>query len=244
MRLILAVLFMVLIAILSIPMYLVEFIIGHWNRRRMHAVAQAIVRAVFRVLLFFAGTKLTVIGKERIPKEGSVMYAANHKGIFDIIVGYAVVPNLTFFVSKKEIKKVPCINHWMKILRCQFLDREDVRGSLKVILEGIEQVKEGYSVFIMPEGTRSKTEELLPFHEGSFKYSTKSGSPIVPVALSNTDAIFERQKPWLKKAHVIVEFGEPIYPEKLSKEDKKFIGAYTRGIIGDMLNKNNKNIQF
>lgn len=238
MRLIIALIFMVIVAILSLPMYLVEFIIGKFDKKLEHRIAQTIVKGVFHVVLFIAGTKLDVIGRENIPEDETVMFAANHKGIFDILVGYAIIPNLTFFVSKKEIKKVPCINHWMGILSCQFLDREDVRGSLKVILDGIEQVKNGYSVFIMPEGTRSKTDEVLKFHEGSFKYATKTGSRIVPVAINNTDAIMERQMPWLKKAHVIVEFGKPINPAKLEGDDKKFIGAYTRNIIAGMVEKN------
>ena len=90
-------------------------------------------------------------------------------------------------------------------MNCLFLDRENMKESLKVILQGIEYIKEGHSIFIMPEGTRNQGEGLLPFKEGSLKMAEKTGCAIIPVALSNTDAVFERQKPWVKKAHVIIQ---------------------------------------
>ena len=94
---------------------------------------------------------------------------------------------------------------------------------------------------IFPEGTRSKNEselELLPFHEGSFKIATKSGCPIVPVCISNSSSLFEDQFPRIRPAHVIIEYGKPIYPKELSREDQKFIGKYVQNIIEETLKKN------
>ncbi len=60
------------------------------------------------------------------------------------------------------------ISWWMKYLNCLFLDRDDIRQGMKVILTGIELMKEGTNIFIAPEGTRNSSDELLPFHEASF----------------------------------------------------------------------------
>ena len=128
----------------------------------------------------------------------------------------------------------------MKNMTCLFLDRDDMRQGLKTILTAVENVKQGYSVFIMPEGTRNHNEEMLPFKEGSFKVAEKSGCPIVPIAFSNTDALYELHKPWVKKAKVVVHFGEPIYIDGISREEKKELAGKVQGIIADMLAEDKK----
>ena len=129
----------------------------------------------------------------------------------------------------------------MKRLHCLFLNREDIREGLKVILTAIDYVKEGYSICIFPEGGRNKTENpTIPFHEGSFKVATKTGCKIIPMAIANSEHIMETQTPFLKATHVVLQYGKPIDPAKLEGDDKKFIGAYTRRIIEEMLEDNKK----
>ena len=65
--------------------------------------------------------------------------------------------------------------------------------------------------------------------------SQKTGCPIVPVAIYNTDAAFEKHKPWIKKTDVAIRYGKPIHMEELSGEDKKFVGAYARNLVAEML---------
>ena len=96
----------------------------------------------------------------------------------------------------------------------------------------------GYSIFISPEGTRNQGKEMLPFKEGSFKIAEKTGCAIVPVALTNTDEIFENHFPRVKSAKVVIEFGKPIYPNQLDKEQRKRLGSHVQSIIKEMLDKN------
>jgi 1-acyl-sn-glycerol-3-phosphate acyltransferase len=237
-RLVLASVFLIVFFIISIPLYLIEWIIGRFNRRAMVASSQAIVVGAFQVLLFICGVKRTIIGRENIPKNEAVLYIANHRSYFDVPVAYSSVPTLTSFMAKKEIAKVPFLSHWMRFLQCLFLDRDDIKQGLKTVLKGIDLVKAGYSVFISPEGTRSQTKEMLPFKEGSFKIAEKTGCAIIPVAILNTDEVFENHAPRIRSAHVVLEYGQPIYPKDLSKEQLKFLGSYVQGIIRDMLIKN------
>ena len=110
------------------------------------------------------------------------------------------------------MEKVPLLRTWMRRLHCLFIDRENVKEALKTILAGIDNVKNGISMCIFQEGTRNKTDDLmLPFKEGSFKIAE----------------------------NVIVEYGKPIYPNELDKEQKKKIGAYCQNVIAEMLEKNN-----
>ena len=126
----------------------------------------------------------------------------------------------------------------MRFLQCLFLDRDDIRQGMKTILQAIEQVKAGYSFFISPEGTRNQGKDMLPFKEGSFKVAEKTGCAIIPVALTNTDELFEKHVPCVRSAKVVIEFGKPIYPNQLDKEQRKHLGSYVQNIIKEMLDKN------
>jgi len=146
--------------------------------------------------------------------------------------------NFYVVLAKKEMHTLPFISSWMRNLHCLFLDRENIREGMKTILEGIDLVKHGHSIFIAPEGTRNHEKEMLPFKEGSFKIAEKSGCPIIPVAMSNTDSLFEKHLPWIRKGHVIIEFGEPINIKDLQPENRKRLAPYVQGIIKEMLDKN------
>ena len=122
-------------------------------------------------------------------------------------------------------------------VRCLFLDRDNIKEGLKLILKAVEDIKSGVSLFIFPEGTRSKDGNIAEFKEGSLKIATKAGCPIVPVAFSNTSAIFEDHFPFIKAAKVTIEFGKPIYVNELDKEEQKHIGKKVHDLIVDMKNQ-------
>lgn len=238
MRLLLVGLFLILYTIFTIPMCLVEWIAGRVNPEKRPVIAQKCVVVGFKVILFISGVKLTVKGKENVLHDRAALYAYNHRGFFDILVGYTTAPMRTAYVSKKEIEKVPMISWWMKCMNCLFLDRDDIKQGMKTILEGIELLKNGTSIYIAPEGTRNKGEELLEFHEASFKLADKSKSPVVPVAINNTDEVFEKHLPWIHSQHVIIEYCEPIYMEELEKSQRKHIGEMVRQIISEKVKQN------
>ena len=240
-RFILCVIVVVGFLILSIPILLVEWIIGKFNPMAKEISSLRIVQAVFRFILWVAGVKLTVIGEENVPTDTPVLYIGNHRSFFDVPITYPRCPIRTGYIAKKEMEKVPLLSTWMKRLHCLFLDRKDIKQGLKTILTAIDKIKSGISICIFPEGTRNKNADdldLLPFHDGSFKIASKTGCAIIPMALNNTVEIFEAHFPKITPVRVVVEYGRPIYPDELSKEDKKHIGEYTQNIIHEMLEKN------
>ena len=241
-RFILCVIVVVGFLILSIPILFVEWIIGKFNPMAKEISSLRIVQAVFRFILWISGVKLTVIGEENVPTDVPVLYIGNHRSFFDILLTYVLCPDVTGYVAKKEMESIPLLSNWMRYLHCLFLDRKNIKEGMKTILLAIEEMKNGISICIFPEGTRNRNEselDLLPFHEGSFKIATKAGCPIVPIAIHNSAGIFEAQFPKMRPAKVIVEYGEPIYPDKLDKEEKKHIGAYTQNKILEMLKEMN-----
>ena len=242
-RLILTLLFVILYLIIGIPVLGVEWIIAKYNKKAADLSQLRMVQWAFRVILFICGTKVTVIGEENVPKDQAVLYIGNHKSYFDIIITYARCPGLTGYVAKKDMEKVPLLRTWMRRLHCLFIDRENVKEALKTILAGIDNVKNGISMCIFPEGTRNKTDDLmLPFKEGSFKMAEKTGCLIVPMAISGSADILEAHFPKVKPVHVIVEYGRPIDPKSLDKDTRKKIGAHCQGVIAGMLEKNDPQI--
>ena len=238
-RLICIVVFLILYLILSIPVFLVEWLIGKFNPQARDISSLRIVQWGFKVILKMTGVKVTVIGEENIPDE-PVLYVGNHRSFFDILLTYSRCKRLTGYIAKKEMEKVPLLSIWMRFVYCLFLDRENPKEGLKTILQAIDYVKHGISICIFPEGTRNKGEELslLPFHNGSFKIAEKTGCPIIPMSLNNTCDIFEGHFPLIKKTHVILEYGKPIYPKELDKDEKKRIGEYCSNIISETIHKN------
>ena len=223
----------------SLILFPVMWILGKKAPKKRDRMAFHVIRWAFRVELFLAGTKLEIRGKENLPKSGeSVLYVANHRSYFDMLCAYVAVPDITGFVAKIELFKVPILRVWMKWISCLCLDRDDIRAGLKMILEGVEKIKSGTSIWISPEGTRSKNEdftELLEFKAGSFKLGEKSGHPIVPVAISGTREIYELHRPKVRRSHVIMEFGKPILTENLDRESKKTLPEDTKEVIHQML---------
>lgn len=238
-RLILVLLFVLLFFILGLPVLGILWIVGKWNKPASDLASLRVVQWAFKVILFLCGTKITVIGEENVPKDKAVLYIANHQSYFDILVTYSRCPGLTGYVSKDSLEKVPILSIWMKRLYCLFLNRSDIKEGMKMILKGIDQIKRGISVCIFPEGTRNNhPKELLPFKEGSFKLSLKTGCPIIPIAITNSCGIYEAQAPLLRKTHVILQYGKPILPEELDTDTRKHLGVYSKCVIEQMLEEN------
>jgi len=225
--------FVVLFLILTIPLLLAEWIIGKFNHTVKDKSSLAIVNWAFRTVIFLAGTKVIVLGEENIPTDTPVLYVGNHRSFYDIILTYVRVPRPTGYVAKKEMLRIPLLSNWMKNLHCLFLDRENIKEGLKTILNGVEKVKSGISICIFPEGTRNKEADtiLLPFHDGSLKIAEKGNVPVIPMTIVNSSSIFEDHFPKIRRATVVIEYGNPIYIDRLQKEERKFLGSHVKGII-------------
>lgn len=240
-RIILIVISLLLYLILGIPALAIEWIAAKKNPYASSLRQLRSVQHAFRFFLFLAGTHVNVIGEENVPKDKAVLYIGNHRSYFDILITYSRCPGLTGYVAKNSMEKVPILSIWMKRLYCLFINRENLKEGLKTILAGIDQIKNGISMCIFPEGTRGEGEtelDMLPFHEGSFKMAEKSGCPIIPMAITGSYDIFERQFPLIRHTEVTLQYGAPIYINDLDKEDKRHIGQYTKNIISNMLKEN------
>ena len=238
-RIILIAIFLFLFLLLGNVLLAALWLLGKWKKPWADLISLRIVQIAFQWILFVAGVEVTVIGEENIPDE-PVLFIGNHRSYFDILVTYSRCRRLCGYVAKKEMLRYPFLRVWMKRLYCLFLDRDNIREGMKTILEAIEYMNRGISICIFPEGTRNTGEEgsLLPFHAGSFKIAEKSGCAIIPMSLCNTVEIFEAHLPKVRPTHVVLEYGKPIYPKNLSKEERKNLPSYFENLIRETIKKN------
>ena len=237
-------LIVILFLILSIPILLYERFLKKKDPEKQMHQSLAVVQFMFRLILKVSGVQVTVEGRENIPRDKAVLYVGNHRSYFDILVGYTTVPGLTGFVAKKEMLRYILLRDWMRNVNCLFLDRVDIKEGLKTILEGIDKVKNGISIWIFPEGTRNRNPELsdlLPFREGSLKIAEKSGCAVIPVAMVGNADIFENHVPMIRKKKVAIRYGQPIYLKDLPPQIRRKYGAYVRDVIIQMLNEMQEN---
>lgn len=243
-RTILAITFVTLFLIISIPIWVILFIVGLFSKKAKDVIGYKCVAWAFGVIAFISGVDYTVNGYENIPKDKSVLFVGNHQSFFDVILGYHICPAVTGFLSKKTFEKIPLLNVWMYMNYCLFLTRTDPRTDLKLIIKAQEYIKAGINMFVFPEGTRSKTGEMAEFHEASLKIAVRTGAPVVPVCFTNTRNVLETHTPCIKKAKVIITFLPPVDCATLEGENKKRPGAYVRSLIATQLEADAKLLQF
>lgn len=156
--------------------------------------------------------KIDVHGQENIPREENFVFFPNHQGLFDVLSIIEASDRPFSVVAKIEVKNIFFLKQVFAIMKAKFMDRDDVRQSLKVILSVTDEVKVGRNFLIFPEGTRSKNgNHPGDFKGGSFKCAMNARCPIVPVAMLNSYQAFDTNS--IHPVTVQVHFLEPLYYE-------------------------------
>lgn len=156
--------------------------------------------------------KIDVHGQENIPREENFVFFPNHQGLFDVLSIIEASDRPFSVVAKIEVKNIFFLKQVFAIMKAKFMDRDDVRQSLKVILSVTDEVKAGRNFLIFPEGTRSKNgNHPGDFKGGSFKCAMNARCPIVPVAMLNSYQAFDTNS--IHPVTVQVHFLEPFYYE-------------------------------
>ncbi len=181
------------------------------------------------------GMKINVHGSENLPTNGPVLFIPNHQGYGDIVVMLKLLDGFqTGFIAKSELEKLPAISTWIRVIHGLFIDRGDARKSLHTIKAAINELEQGFSMVIFPEGTRTRNNTMSPFKAGSFKIATKAQVPIIPISLSGSYKLFETQG-YIKGDVVDVVVHPPIETAGLSREEIKALPLKVEKIIADGL---------
>jgi 1-acyl-sn-glycerol-3-phosphate acyltransferase len=211
-------------ALSVVPFGVIFFICGFPFPRAAKWITYRIAQCWALLVIKLIGCRITVKGREYVPKTGPVCIASNHCGIFDIILLLAYLGRPFGFVAKIELAFLPVINIWILLLGGQFINRKNIRGSIKTINKGGAKIRSGGAMLIFPEGTRSKGRGLLPFKAGSLKLATESGAPIVPAAIAGSYEVFE-QKRLIQKTAASLTFCPPIATKGLPQEERRQVLA-------------------
>ena len=164
---------------------------------------------------------IEVHGRENLPDKSGFMFFPNHQGLYDVLAIVEACPSPFSVVAKKEIKDIQFLKQVIACMKGYLMDRDDIRQSMKIIMDVTNEVKKGRNYVIFPEGTRSKEgNQVQSFKAGSFKAATKAECPIVPVALINSFKPFDTNT--ISPVTVQVHFLPPLlydeYKEMKTKE--------------------------
>jgi 1-acyl-sn-glycerol-3-phosphate acyltransferase len=143
------------------------------------------------------------------PGRGAYVVVANHQSFLDIFV-LCNIPHEMKWVAKKELFKIPMFGWGLRLAGDICLDRGDSASALKVMEQARRYLKNGMSVMIFPEGTRSEDGTLLPFKPGAFKLAVETGVPVLPIAVSGSANGMPKGGPWVRPTKVSVKILEPI----------------------------------
>ena len=192
-----------------------------------------------RRLIHLAGGKITVTGQENLPKDTAYMVVANHQGYFDIPIMLSMVGDVRGLVAKQELHRIPGVRIWMRHLHCLFVNRSSIRAGAEIIINGTKMLKEGHSLTIFPEGTRSRGGPVKAFKAGAFRIASQAGKPIVPVTIDGSYKLLEANPHFfINGANVRVTIHKPIETKDMNRDEIHKLPEKVRQIIINDLEQN------
>ena len=192
-----------------------------------------VLRFLARWIMFFFGANMHIVEKENIPQgSGKYCVIGNHTSMFDIVALLCPAGLRLSFVGKIEIKKLPIIRGWFRLIDAVYIDRKNPRQSLKAIIDGSRMIEAGHAMSIFPEGTRSTDGRIHEFKAGSFKMASRVGGIIVPVVCKGTRTVFEDGHSLLRRP-VYLEFLPHISTEGMSEEELRELPVKVQNMIQD-----------
>ncbi|MFN3505579.1 MAG: lysophospholipid acyltransferase family protein [Caldimicrobium sp.] len=193
-----------------------------------------------RGLVFILGIKIRVVEGGLPPKGKKYVFMCNHQSQLDIPVLEALLKDYDIrFLAKRSLFKIPFFGWGISVLGYIPVEREDPKEGLKSLYACVERIKEGHSLVIFPEGTRSKDGSLLPFKKAGFLIPIKAGVEVCPVVIWGTFKILPKGSLWfrLRDREVKIIVGPLFSTDFLSLRDKNILADKVRAYMEESLNK-------
>lgn len=172
------------------------------------------------VVLPLLGAKISCENLDQISPKKSYLIMANHNSFIDIPVLFKTLPFYTYFIAKKELKKVPLLGWYIKAYGMIFIDRSDRIKAQKSIEIAGELIANGKHVIIFPEGTKSKDGLIAPFKKGGFHLAQQANVDILPVKIEGARNVWpNKQSLQLKSGKIHVKIGKPISQNELRQKE-------------------------
>ena len=182
-------------------------------------------------MLGVAGVEVRTSGYDRVPEDRPVVYVSNHQSWFDIWALASILPGQTRFVAKKELQRIPFLGRAMRSAGHIYIDRQNRQAAFSAYEDAAAYIRKGMSAVLFPEGTRSRTGDLLPFKKGPFVLALAAQVPIIPVYCAGTFTLLPKGSVRLDSHPIAIMFGEQISTEGLKYEDREKLMATTKKSI-------------
>ena len=199
-----------------------------------HDVFYAYTRSWARFVLKISRVQVVTVGTDEIRPEERYVYIANHASLFDIPVLIAAVPDNFRIIYKRELQKIPIFGWCIRMSPFIAIDRERSRDAVDVLDTVSQTMRQGSSVLIFPEGTRSDSGIVGEFRRGAFSLAARSGRSIIPISIVGTRNTLPKKTRHIQGGLVTIHVGSPItVPEVTTREAERNLMEHVRQIISN-----------
>jgi 1-acyl-sn-glycerol-3-phosphate acyltransferase len=196
------------------------YVLGHWGVSLGTALA---------------GIRTRVAGGEHVPRGRPVVFCSNHQSNIDPPILFQTLHPRLHVLYKRELASLPLLGRAFVIGGFVPIDRASREQSMAAIDQAAESLKRGNSFLTFPEGTRSRTGELLPFKRGPLLMALKAQVPIIPVAISGATASMRKGSLIVRPTTVSVRIGEPVETTGMTLDDREKLAATVRSRVEQLL---------
>jgi 1-acyl-sn-glycerol-3-phosphate acyltransferase len=182
-----------------------------------------------------AGIKTRVAGRSNIPADRAVVFCANHQSNIDPPILFRTLHPRLHVLFKAEMKKLPLLGKAFQVGGFVPIDRASREHSMASIEQAAQSLRDGNSFLTFPEGTRSRTGELLPFKLGPFLMALKAQVPVVPVAVQGGTASMRKGSRLIRPTTMTVRIGEPIETRGMSLADRTVLAERVRSSVEELM---------
>ena len=184
-----------------------------------------------KVALLANGVKVRIEGMGHLNGKGPYIFMSNHQGSYDIFALLGHLPYQFKWLAKKELFSIPFFGWTMAAVGYISIDRGGTRDTVEAMNEAAQKIRDGMSVVIFPEGSRSPDGSIQPFKKGGFTLAIKSKVPIVPVAISGSRAIMPKDKFTATSGEIRILVAHPIETENSALKDRELLMKKVRETI-------------
>jgi 1-acyl-sn-glycerol-3-phosphate acyltransferase len=188
-----------------------------------------------RLGLALSGITYRIVWTDRLPRERAAVFCCNHQSNVDPPILYTALHPRLHILYKQEIDAIPVLARAFRMGGFIPIDRHKKESAMRSIEAAARSIKAGASFLIFPEGTRSKTDEMLPFKKGGFIMAIKAGAPIVPVAIQGGRAAMRRGSKIIRPVRVSIRAGRPIETAGLTLDDRDALIVRVREAMAALL---------